>query len=122
MNNNYNPSTDKEYMSEDMKTHFRNMIFEKLNFETSQVEELNKIALQANSEADVYDHASVESDRALAVAKRDRHLDSIRECKKSEVLLNNDEYGYCECGEDIGIKRLLFNPTLKKCFDCASLD
>lgn len=122
MNNNYNPSTDKEYMSVDMKNFFSNMISEKLAFETSQVEELNEIALQANTEADIYDQAGIENDRALAVVKRDRHLNSIRECKKSEVLLTNGEYGYCECGEDIGIKRLVFDPTLKKCFDCASLD
>lgn len=122
MKNNYNPSTDKEYMSVDMKNFFSNMISEKLAFETSQVEELNEVALQANKEADIYDQAGIENDRALAVVKRDRHLNTIRECKKSEVLLSNGGYGYCECGEDIGIKRLIFNPTLKKCFDCASLD
>lgn len=122
MKKNYDPSTDKDYMSADMTAFFRNKIAEKLAFENKQVEELNEIALQPNNEADMYDKASIENDRSLAVIKRDRHLNSIRESQKSLVLLDNDDYGYCECGEEVGIKRLLFDPTLKKCFDCASLD
>lgn len=118
----YDPLTDEEYMSVEMQEHFHDMLNEKLDFESHQVKELNEIALQANKEADIYDQAGIENDRALAVVKRDRHNESILECKKSLVLLDKNDYGYCECGEEVGIKRLIFNPSLKKCFDCASLD
>jgi len=35
--------------------------------------------------------------------------------------LDEDEFGYCQnCGEDIAVKRLDFDPTVPTCLTCAS--
>ena len=41
--------------------------------------------------------------------------------KAALVRLSDDEFGYCEdCGEDIAMKRLEFDPTVTRCISCAS--
>ncbi len=40
----------------------------------------------------------------------------MRSIDRSISLIQNNEYGYCqETGDEIGIRRLLFNPTATLC-------
>ncbi len=122
MKNKYNPAEDSEYMSAAMTDHFTKLIHDQLEFAENFVADQTKIALQSDNEADPYDKADLENRRRMAYTNRDRYLNVISECNKSLALIKNEEYGYCKCGEEIGVKRLEFNPSIKLCYDCADLE
>ncbi|NIZ00359.1 TraR/DksA family transcriptional regulator [Thalassospira lucentensis] len=49
--------------------------------------------------------------------RRAAELDRIKE---TLTRMDKDEYGHCHnCGEDIQVKRLEFDPTTPLCVDCA---
>jgi len=45
----------------------------------------------------------------------------LRDIAAALKRIEHDDYGACaECGEDIALKRLQFNPATRLCFDCAN--
>ncbi len=53
---------------------------------------------------------------------RDRERKLIKKIEKTLLLLEDDDFGYCEhCGIEIGIRRLEARPTADLCVDCKTL-
>lgn len=61
---------------------------------------------------DPADRATLEEERALAFKERERALQRLRDIRAALARLERDEFGYCQTtGEEIGLHRLLANPT-----------
>lgn len=58
--------------------------------------------------------------QAMAEAQeRRRHCERVR-IEQALDRLAEGEYGYCaQCGEEIGLKRLEFDPAIQTCIKCA---
>ncbi len=58
--------------------------------------------------------------QAMANANHNRRQVQKTRLKAALRRIEEDEYGYCEdCGEDIAVKRLEFDPAASKCIQCA---
>lgn len=72
----------------------------------------------ANLPDDV-DRAAMESERTLTLLMRERNHRTSKEIKKALARFETGEYGICEeCGEDIGVPRLLAQPFATLCVHC----
>lgn len=122
MANNYTPTVSEEYMSDEMIEFFKSALIEEGKKLNLQINDNHAVATQLNSEVDPIDQASIEAERSLGAANRDRDIAKLKSVKKALTKFDEDEYGYCEeCGVEIGVKRLLINPALPLCFDCADI-
>jgi DnaK suppressor protein len=58
--------------------------------------------------------------QAMAQASGQRRDAMLRGITAALKRLDNDEYGTCvDCDEPIAVKRLEFDPTVRRCIDCA---
>ncbi len=58
--------------------------------------------------------------QAMANANHARRQAQKIRLKAALKRMEEGEYGYCEdCGEDIAVKRLEFDPAANKCIECA---
>lgn len=72
---------------------------------------------------DIYDIASNERERELALMLGDRDREKLAEIDEALERIKNGSYGFCEeCGEPIGEGRLLALPFARVCIDCKSKD
>ncbi len=71
---------------------------------------------------DENDRASKEADFALELRERERESYLVQKIRHALQRLDNKEFGYCEeCGDRIGLPRLLARPVATLCFECKSL-
>jgi len=120
--NKYFPTPNDEYMSDEMVEYFKNKLKTEIKDLERTIKEHTEVATQKNNEADPIDQASVENERNLGSLNRERDLHKLKLVNNSLIKINKDEFGYCtECGDDIGVKRMLFNPSIVHCFDCADI-
>ena len=55
----------------------------------------------------------------LNVELIDRHVQGIRDVEAARQRMAEGSYGICiECGQDVGLPRLLAYPTAKRCIGC----
>ena len=111
-------------MSEEQITHFRNIL---LTWKRDLMEEVDRTVHHMQDEAanfpDPNDRATQESDFSMELRARDRERKLIKKIDESLLMLDNEDYGYCEsCGIEIGIRRLEARPTATQCIDCKTLD
>ncbi|OIQ83757.1 RNA polymerase-binding transcription factor DksA [mine drainage metagenome] len=120
----YQPKADEEYMNDQQRDHFRNI----LNLWKGELsQDIDRTVHTMQDEvtmfADPNDRASQESDMALELRNRDRERKLIKKIDETLSKINANEYGYCEsCGVEIGLKRLEARPTATLCIDCKTLD
>ena len=58
--------------------------------------------------------------QAMAHANHARRQAQKTRLKAALKRMDEGEFGYCEdCGEDIAVKRLEFDPAANKCIECA---
>lgn len=70
---------------------------------------------------DIYDIASSERERELALTLGDRDRGKLSEIEDALERLNDSTYGTCEeCGEPIAEKRLKVLPFTRVCIECQS--
>lgn len=70
---------------------------------------------------DIYDIATVERDRELALILGDMERSTLAEIEDALDRITTGEYGECEeCGEPIGEKRLMALPFTRTCVECKS--
>jgi len=68
---------------------------------------------------DVYDLASVETERLYEYALKDRERRSVMELICALRRIDEGVYGICEdCGKPISEKRLLVAPAATQCIEC----
>ena len=111
-------------MSDAMREHFSKLL---LDWKKELMEEVDRTVHHMQDEAanfpDPNDRASQESDFTLELRTRDRERKLIKKIEESLILLDENEYGYCEsCGVEIGVRRLEARPTATLCIDCKTLD
>lgn len=71
---------------------------------------------------DENDRASKEADFALELRERERESYLVQKIRHALQRINNQEFGFCEeCGDKIGLSRLLARPVATLCFECKSM-
>lgn len=77
--------------------------------------------LKTPATGDIYDLASSERERELALLLGDRDREKLAEIDEALRRIEEGSYGYCEeCGEKIGIGRLKAMPFTQLCVECKS--
>lgn len=119
VNKNYDPTKDKEYMSEAMLEYFKEQL---LSWRQQLKEEAAATIkeLQANSafEADPSDQASLEYGQAVELRTRDRERKLITKIDEALDRIDEGDFGYCiETDEPIGVKRLMARPIATLCIE-----
>ncbi len=77
--------------------------------------------LKVPATGDIYDLASSERERELALLLGDRDREKLAEIDEALRRIEDGSYGYCEeCGEKIGIGRLTAMPFTQLCVECKS--
>ena len=114
----------EEYMNEPQVAHFRDIL---LTWKRDLMEEVDRTVHHMQDEAanfpDPNDRATQESDFSMELRARDRERKLIKKIDESLLMLDSDEYGFCDsCGIEIGIRRLEARPTATQCIDCKTLD
>lgn len=97
------------------------------NLLSKEYDELYKFLYNSNS-LDV-DSSGDETDKIQAASLNKmenfvnaRKVSRLREIDEAMKRIENGLYGQCEdCTENIGIKRLNFNPCIRSCIACAEL-
>lgn len=120
----YNPKKGEVYMSESQRDHFKSIL---KNWKTELLEEASRTVHYMQDEAanfpDLNDRATQEEEFSLELRNRDRERKLIDKIEASIVLLESNDYGFCEmCGDEIGLRRLEARPTATLCIDCKTID
>ena len=72
--------------------------------------------------SDENDRASKEAEFVLELREREREGHLARKIRHARQRLRNGEFGLCEeCGDNIGLQRLLARPVATLCFECKNL-
>jgi DnaK suppressor protein len=59
--------------------------------------------------------------QAMSQARERRRDIQLHNIAAALRRIEQDDYGYCtECGDEIALKRLQFDPAASLCFDCAN--
>ncbi len=120
----YQLKAGEEYMGEEMRAHFRNILkswHSELLAESERT--VNHMQDEAANLPDPNDRASQEEEFSLELRARDRERKLLSKIEKTLQKLAIDDYGYCEaCGVDIGVKRLEARPTADLCIDCKEVE
>jgi DnaK suppressor protein len=116
----YQAKADEEYMNEDQRKHFREIL---IAWKKSLMEEVDRTVDHMQEEAsnfsDPADRATQEEEFTLELRTRDRERKLVRKIDKTIARLDDDDYGYCDaCGVEIGLQRLEVRPTADLCIDC----
>jgi len=120
----YKTVKGEEYMNAEMKIHFSAILS---MWKKELMEEVDRTVHHMQDEAanfpDPNDRATQESEFTMELRARDRERKLIKKIDESLMLIDDDDYGYCEsCGVEIGIRRLEARPTATLCIDCKTLD
>ena len=72
---------------------------------------------------DMNDRASLESDVNLEIRMRERERKLIVKMREAIERIDSGTYGICEeCGENIGVKRLMARPVTTLCIECKTIE
>lgn len=108
----YRPSDDEPYMNPRMREYFRRRLLrwrEELLDEANET--LHNLREGGNTEPDIADRATTETNRALELRTRDRARKLIAKIDEALERIEDGSYGYCEeTQEPIGISRLEARP------------
>jgi DnaK suppressor protein len=120
----YVQKKSEEYMSKEMRDHFRAILN---GWKNELLDEVSRTVHTMQDETanhpDPNDRASQETDMALELRSRDRERKLIKKIEEAMGTIDSGEYGYCEtCGVEIGVQRLEARPTATLCVDCKTLD
>ncbi|NRA71314.1 MAG: RNA polymerase-binding protein DksA [Gammaproteobacteria bacterium] len=119
----YQMKSGEEYMNEDQLGHFKKILEAWRNQLREEVDRtLNHMQDEAANFPDPVDRAAQEEEFALELRTRDRERKLIKKIEKTLVIIEEDDFGFCNtCGIEIGIRRLEARPTADQCIDCKTL-
>jgi DnaK suppressor protein len=116
----YRPSKDEEYMSAKQRAFFYQLL---LSWQQQLRGDAGKTVSVMTEEkalfADPADRATLETDRNFELRTRDRERKLISKISRTMLVVEANEYGYCEeCGVEIGLGRLEARPVTDQCIGC----
>jgi DnaK suppressor protein len=110
---NYKPTPHEEFMNPMQVAYFRGKILKwRQEILMGSHETISNLQEEStNTEADLNDRASIETDRSLELRARDRERKLLGKIESALKRLDNGEFGYCEeTGEPISLARLEARP------------
>lgn len=114
----YVPSEKEEYMNDNQRAYFRDILQMWKEKIEAELEETISHLQNGESHADLNDQASVETDQSIELRTRDRERKLILKIEEAIQRISEDEFGYCtETGDPIGVKRLLARPIATLCIE-----
>ncbi len=119
----YTPDDTEKYMSKKQLNYFRQH-FENMGEKIVQSNEKLIDEMKDNLETtpDENDRASKESEFSMVLRGRDRERQLMSKIEHAIRRINEASFGFCnECGEPIGIKRMLARPVATLCIECKNL-
>ena len=118
---NYVPSVDETYMCETHIEYFRRILEKmksKILFSRKESNLVDALDISKSYSNDVSEDISNGTDAELELHNLSYNTTTLEEVEESLKLLESGEYGFCqETGNEIGIKRMLVNPTAKYCLE-----
>ncbi|MBF0454626.1 MAG: RNA polymerase-binding protein DksA [Magnetococcales bacterium] len=116
----YRPSEDEEYMSPKQRAFFYQLL---QKWQQQLRGDAGKTISIMNEEkaifADPSDRATLETDRNFELRTRDRERKLISKITRTMLVIEANEYGYCEeCGVEVGLRRLEARPVTDQCISC----
>ena len=115
----YDPTLDKEYMSENMLEYFRQQLLEwRQQLKDEAAATIKELQSNSSYEADPSDQASLEYGQAVELRTRDRERKLINKIDEALDRIDDGDFGYCtETDEPIGVKRLMARPIATLCIE-----
>ena len=119
----YVPSAEERYMSQRQKTYFRGVLKDMLtSIRVNSEKTIDTLKDDVAAIPDDNDRASKEAEFTLELRERERERRLKAKVDHAIKRLENGEFGMCEeCGEAIGIERLVARPVAVFCFECKQL-
>jgi|TARA_Y100001960_G_C14195552_1_gene597127 DnaK suppressor protein len=119
LDKNYDPTKDKEYMSESMLEYFRQQLLEwRQQLKDEAAATIKELQSNSSFEADPSDQASLEYGQAVELRTRDRERKLINKIDEALDRIDEGDFGYCtETDEPIGVKRLMARPIATLCIE-----
>lgn len=94
-------------------------LLEEIRDELERSENQQYVELIDRAPADIGDKSVADALADLNVAIVDRHVEELRDIEAAKKRMDAGTFGVCsECGDDIGVERLLAYPTAKRCVAC----
>ena len=116
----YRPSNDEPYMSPKQRAFFYQLL-QKWQ-EQLQGDAQKTVSVMTEEKAvfaDPSDRATLETDRNFELRTRDRERKLISKIRRTMMVIEANEYGYCEeCDVEIGLRRLEARPVTDQCIAC----
>lgn len=119
----YVPAESEKYMSKRQLEYFARM-FESMHVKILLNNERLVDAIKDDVQAlpDENDRASKESEFTVELRERERERRLLNKVASALQRIKNKNFGYCsECGDPIGLKRLLARPVATLCIECKNL-
>lgn len=119
LDKNYDPTKDKEYMSDSMLEYFRQQLLEwRQQLKDEAAATIKELQSNSSFEADPSDQASLEYGQAVELRTRDRERKLINKIDEALDRIDEGDFGYCtETDEPIGVKRLMARPIATLCIE-----
>ena len=119
----YVPSDDEKYMSHRQLRYFRGRLERMRDDITRGVRRtVTSMRESASSIPDDNDRASKESEFAVELRERDRDRRLQEKISRALAAIGVGDFGFCgECGDPIGVPRLLARPVATLCIECKDL-
>jgi DnaK suppressor protein len=119
LDKNYDPTLDKEYMSQEMLEFFKVQLLEwRQQLKNEAAATIKDLQNHSSFEADPSDQASLEYEQAVELRTRDRERKLINKIDEALDRIESGDFGYCsETDEPIGVKRLMARPIATLCIE-----
>ena len=115
----YKPLLKDEYMCDEHIEFFRRRLVQwQEELERESQETISNLQDEVRDIGDEAERASRETENTLELRTRDRYRKLLSKIRKTLILIQEGEYGYCEdTGEEIGLKRLMARPIATMTID-----
>jgi DnaK suppressor protein len=102
------------YMNEIQREFFRQVLLDKQGSAMEAIAQARDTMANLGNAPDPADLANIEEDRQNLTRTLDRLHGQIQEVRRALKAIDDGEYGWCETtGEEIGLRRLLAQPTAR---------
>lgn len=119
LDKNYDPTKDKDYMSEQMLEFFKHQLLEwRQQLKEEARQSMEELRTTSDFKADPADQADLEYDQAVELRTRDRERKLINKIDQALDRIKDNSFGFCEETDNpIGVKRLMARPIATLCIE-----